>query len=1188
MKEMIPIRREIMSISAKLMLISAVGMILTAVAVAGDAHQQKIDADLALQMSVAGDEKIPVIVILKGEAKPDLKDIDVKYNFRLIHGVAGEATPMAIRSLAQSDTVEGVYPDGSVNLDYPPNGSFSSAGGNLLIPATAINADQLWHRGVDGKGVTVAVIDSGIDKNHPDLAGRVIGEKNFVEDETTTDDLLGHGTMVAGIIAGSGVSSDGKYTGIAPGANLLNIKVINSKGDGRVSDIIAGIEWALYNGADILSLSLGGINLGETNPPITMAADNAAQSGAVVCVAAGNRNSTNKVSGQFNNAAASSDRDTIDVSQLGRSSKDVLLLLVPIVLALPPGLIDSPGDGVKVLTVGASDYEGHVADFSGSGPTRDDRTKPDVVAPGVDIVSTVPPGLEKLDYVGVYYARESGTSLSTPVAAGMAALLLQEKDNLTPAGVKAIMTRGAEKLRNTLGEEYEEYYQGAGLINAVRSSELLRQDISYAVPDRWFAGRWAYLPAGKGLYVGLNAGADRPQKKIYALAPGDQDWTTRLVFFTDRERKNLKTTVLGSVSDWISLQPLPQRLTANGQQVFAASMTVPEGTAPGIYNGSIEISESEREILTIPISAEVAAPLNITKGTAFAQGTLKGCEWRYYYLEVPLGTDDLNASLRWNETSNLDLFLLAPTSEYYAGETTTAENDTIHDEARSIENPPSGRWLLAVHSENSSVPVDYTLDIERSLVETSPKRWIVGSAVAGTSERMKFIVENRGRALENLTYRGVIENKSSQVLEDSVGYKETWEKAVNISDSTRRLSASLTSADQSNKSEVMLVLEDPHGEPADYALGSGDLGPVEISDLEGGTWKIKVYGYDVPDSGLLFSVTVTKDSEEDWDWILARGPDRIESDSNGTIEAELTIPRNASVPRREGQLEIVCGYQTFQIPVSVAVAGTALLGLEESKVEDEDKDGYFESLILGFGVNVTVPGSYRLEGSLTDCEGRAIRMIDSSGVLKKSGKVNVTVNGSEIWKSGECGPMKVQNLILYDSSGNLVDRYQGNITIEKDPKQFQPPLAYLTDGYVNMTTGSEIAVGVNISVVRAGRYRISGTIINDDGEEIGKDSQEKDLEAGNTTLPLEFNPTKFMLTRQSSRLYLVDLVLSHNGADLEHRSEAWSSGKMSPEDFRSRLQAKSSSSTSVTNSSSSRDSSTSGVMRIVGGRMVIS
>ena len=138
----------------------------------------------------------------------------------------------------------------------------------------------------------MAVIDSGIDKNHPDLIGKVVAEKNFLADEITADDLLGHGTMVAGIIAGSGAASNGRYKGIAPGAKLISVKVIDGKGDGKVSDIIAGIEWAVYNGADVLSLSLGGINLGETNPPITMAADNAASAGVVVCVAAGNRNSS--------------------------------------------------------------------------------------------------------------------------------------------------------------------------------------------------------------------------------------------------------------------------------------------------------------------------------------------------------------------------------------------------------------------------------------------------------------------------------------------------------------------------------------------------------------------------------------------------------------------------------------------------------------------------------------------------------------------------------------------------------------------------------------------------------------------------------------------------------------------------------------------------------------------------------
>ena len=181
-----------------------------------------------------------------------------------------------------------------------------------ISPAQIIKADKLWEKGIDGQGTTVAVIDSGIDKNHPDLIGKVVAEKNFLADEITADDLLGHGTMVAGIIAGSGAASNGKYKGIAPGAKLISVKVIDSNGDGKVSDIIAGIEWAVYSGADVLSLSLGGINLGETNPPITMAADNAASAGVVVCVAAGNRNSS-EAQGQVRSAST---------EELGNSAVD--------------------------------------------------------------------------------------------------------------------------------------------------------------------------------------------------------------------------------------------------------------------------------------------------------------------------------------------------------------------------------------------------------------------------------------------------------------------------------------------------------------------------------------------------------------------------------------------------------------------------------------------------------------------------------------------------------------------------------------------------------------------------------------------------------------------------------------------------------------------------------------------------
>jgi subtilisin family serine protease len=1145
---------------------------------------QKIDPQLAELLAVEEDgqtfaEKIPVIVMLKANAPSNpgslipeeiiSNDLTVRYRYSLIPGMAGEATAQGIKKIAESDLVSGIYFDGRTQISSSDNNS--SRDGSLYLqesitqdeyisPAQIIKADRLWEKGIDGQGINVAVLDSGIDKNHPDLIGKVIAEKNFLADEITADDLLGHGTMVAGIIAGSGAASNGRYKGIAPGAKLISVKVIDGKGDGKVSDIIAGIEWAVYNGADVLSLSLGGINLGETNPPITMAADNAAGAGVVVCVAAGNRNSS-ETGGQAAGTSSSQvgRRTPVDLSQADGAKKDVYYLLVPIVLALPPGLIDSPGDGVKVITVGATDSKGHIAGFSGSGPTRDDRIKPDVVAPGVDIISIVPVGVKRPKSVDVYYSSESGTSLSAPVAAGLSALLLQAKSNLTAAGVKAAMTRGATKLNSTLGESYEEYYQGAGMLDALSSYELLMNNnssICGVIPDSWTAGRWAYLPAGKGVYVGLDTGADRPQKKIYALAPGDEDWNLRFVFFSDQEIKNLKTSVQGDVADWVSLQLLPETILANDQKVFAASITVPQDALPGLYSGTIEISKENENLLQIPISVNVAMPLNISQGVANKTGSLTGNEWHYYYQEMVPGTTEFEASLVWQQDTNLDLFLLSPTSEYYTGE------EISRQEKKKIQSPSSGRWLIAVHSENASQPANYTLRVERSQLETSPMRWSLESASAGTSTKTQFLLRNLGLSLQNLSYTGVIENTTLREFEGHVGYKETWNKTVNVTESTKKISAELSSVDGSNDSEVALVFENPEGIASEEnaALGSGDIGPLEITNPKAGNWTLKVYGYNVPKAGESFRVRIKEYAEENWSWITTSGPGRLESDSNGMVVANLTIPEGTSLSRLDGYIKISSDSHTFEIPVSVTIAGSRLTGITKEEAIDLDGDGLFDVLTLGFGLNITAPGEFRLNGMLVDCSGGWIGTIDRSFALKESGSIMVNASGTDIWRYGKCGPMRIQNLILYDKSGSYIDRFDKEIIINREPKEFQPPIAYLTGEYVNQTTPSSIAIGVNVTVMKPGRYGLQGIIVNDAGDEVGEESVESDLSAGNATMLLQFDPALFRRQGEVSAVHLVDLVLSRDGGALERKEEAWSSQDMNPQAFKAGTEAKASSS----------------------------
>nr|MBP7071194.1 S8 family serine peptidase [Methanothrix sp.] len=1103
-------------------------------------------------------------------------------------------------------------------------------------------ADRLWEKGIDGRGVKVAVIDSGIDKNHPDLVGKVVAEKNFLSDEITADDLLGHGTMVAGIIAGTGAASGGEYRGIAPGADLISVKVIDGQGDGKVSDIIAGIEWAIYSGADVLSLSLGGINLGETNPPITMAADNAAAAGVVVCVAAGNRNNSDTHGTAAKSLAGPSSFDEesgymeslarhmgergsevegsyspVRAQQLaGSDQQDVLLLLVPVVVALPPGLIDSPGDGVRVITVGAADSRGRMAGFSGSGPTRDDRIKPDVVAPGVDVISTVPSGLKRPVYVDDYYARESGTSLSTPMAAGLAALLLQAEDNLTSAGVKAAMARGAEKLENSQGEAYEEYYQGAGMIDALASYELLESSsrICGTVPDLWRAGRWAYLPAGKGVYVGLDAGADRPQKKIYALAPGDEDWNLRFVFFSNSSLEGVKTEVVGDLSEWVSLQALPERIAANDQKVFSASLAVPEDALPGLYNGSIRVSSGRENLMEIPVSVDVAEPLHLSSGTANISGAVVGNGWDYYYLETEAGSAEFQAKLKWQGEANLDLFLLSPTSEYYVGAASNGSslsdifipsnaskssnptdisnasilsdvssasnlsdvsNTSSHSDVSNasnasnvsdgskgfpgrgeiglIKSPPSGRWLIAVHSENATEEVGYRLELEQFQLAAEPQRWNLDAA-AGSAAQAQFTLHNRVKALENISYSGVIDSSTSEEKEGTVQHKKTWEWAVNASNSTNKLSATLFSDDKTNSSELALVLENPQGKPYDALLGTGDLGPLEVSSPESGTWKVKVFGNDIrDDAGQSFRVLLKSYGQNPWSWIETRGPARLESNESATLYANLSIPDTAAQVRQDGYIKISSENRRFEIPVSVTVSGTTLEGLSREDVNDSDGDGLYDRLTLGFGINISgdasAPAQYRLRGTLADCNGSRIESLEKSFSLNRSGIVYLNLSGNDIWRAGQCGPLAIENLILYDLAGTYIDRFEGNIIIDREPEQFQPPDAYLTGEYINRTDGEFIIIGVNLTVVKPGRYRLEGTIVNDYKEELDSESEEVDLPAGNVTVELGFDSEEFVRIDEVSRIHLLDLVLSRDGVELEREEYPYVTDEMDPKAF---------------------------------------
>ncbi|MGW6897474.1 S8 family serine peptidase [Streptomyces sp. NPDC054919] len=255
----------------------------------------------------------------------------------------------------------------------------------VLDRSTAqINAPAAWKAGYEGQGVKVAVLDTGVDANHPDLAGRVAEAKDF-SGSPSTDDHFGHGTHVAATVGGTGAASSGTRRGVAPHADLLIGKVLGDDGYGSESSVIDGMEWAASQHAKVVNMSLGSDSETDGTDPMSQA---------------------------VNTLTAST--DTLFVVAAGNAGPG-------------PSTVGSPGAADAALTVGAVDRDDSLASFSSRGPRLGDAAvKPDVTAPGVGIVAARASGTTMGDPVDANYTSASGTSMATPHVAGAAALLAQQ------------------------------------------------------------------------------------------------------------------------------------------------------------------------------------------------------------------------------------------------------------------------------------------------------------------------------------------------------------------------------------------------------------------------------------------------------------------------------------------------------------------------------------------------------------------------------------------------------------------------------------------------------------------------------------------------------------------------------------------------------------------------------------------
>jgi subtilisin family serine protease len=336
----------------------------------------------------------------------------------------------------------------------------------LAESAPQVGAPAAWQAGLDGAGVTVAVLDTGVDASHPDLAGRVTAAQDFTGTSPEARDDYGHGTHVASIIAGSGAAQGGLYRGVAPGASIVNGKVCVD-GFCLTSDIIAGMEWAAPR-ARVINMSLGGGPTDGTDP-LSMAVDAlSAQHGTLFVISAGNSGTLERVS--------------------------------------------APGAATRALTVASVTKADAMSDFSSRGPRfGDGALKPDIAAPGSDIVAARVPGtpMGDSDPVGDQYVRASGTSMAAPHVAAAAAILAQAHPDWSGERLKAALMTSAQPIAATIFE------QGTG-----------RLDIAHALdqPLRASAGSlgfgllaWPHEAAAMTRTVTLTNDGDAPLALDLAL-----------------------------------------------------------------------------------------------------------------------------------------------------------------------------------------------------------------------------------------------------------------------------------------------------------------------------------------------------------------------------------------------------------------------------------------------------------------------------------------------------------------------------------------------------------------------------------------------------------------------------------------------------------------------------------------------
>jgi len=378
----------------------------------------------------------------------------VTSRLEIIRGVGALLPSTAVAQLLSDSSITAVMLNGQVKLTGGGGEAASETGSAGAMPPSTdypdvIGADVVWQQGVTGRGITVAVVDTGL-AHHRGLTraldgqkDRMVGWVDFVEGSKKPVDPNGHGTHIAGIIANSQQGADGEWNGVAPGVDLVGVRVLDETGAGTYEQVIQGLQWVIQHKADyhirVINLSMvSSVQLPYWADPLNQAVMQAWANGLVVVAAAGNGGPQ-------------------------------------------PLSVGAPGNNPYVITVGAftdnytpADWDDdYVAPFSAAGPTLDNFVKPDVVAPGAHMLSTMSPDSylarqHLANRASNQYFTMAGTSQAAAVVSGLAALVLSHHPDLTPDEVKYRLGVTAFPWLDpdTNDASYSMWQQGAGRVNA--------------------------------------------------------------------------------------------------------------------------------------------------------------------------------------------------------------------------------------------------------------------------------------------------------------------------------------------------------------------------------------------------------------------------------------------------------------------------------------------------------------------------------------------------------------------------------------------------------------------------------------------------------------------------------------------------------------------------------------------------